>query len=269
MPCGGVGSKLVDKCFFLVEWQSRQCFVVVCALYRVRTATASRGHAANQMQLEQTIWGQCRGQFFSSSALRSPAILALTGLRGPMERRSSRKDGNISGLVILFLAAESAAMMLQKWTLKCLETWQHCKMNPVHPSARVPGPTLGEAAIVSRKKEKRGPRDWMVNETRGAVQPVPNGCKHWAGRLAPASPGTGRVVVFFHPISSFGLHTRSRVSLSRREITSPRPALSTRLPELPLFSLLSSSHLSASTLAPAAHDQRHFTHFGHFTFFIT
>lgn len=267
MPCGGVGSKLVDKIFF---WSngSRGSVLWWCVRF---IEFGQRQPAAVTPPIKCSLnrrSGANAGDNFFSSALRSPAILALTGLRGAMERRSSRKDGNISGLVILFLAAEYTAMMLQKWTLKCMETWQHCKMNPVHPSARVPGPTLGEAAIASRKKEKRGPRDWMVNETQGAVQPVPNGCKHWAGRLAPALPGTGRVVVFFHPISSFGLHTRSRVSLPRREITSPRPALSTRLPELPLFSLLSSSHLSASTLAPAAHDQRHLTHFGNFTFFI-
>lgn len=185
-----------------------------------------------------------------------------------MDRRSSRKDGNTFGLVMLFLAAESTAMMLQKWTLECMENMAALQNESGPPFSSCPGANFGRGGDRQPKEGEEGAKRLDGQRDPGGCAACAEWMQALGWQLAPASPGTGRVVVFFHPISSFGLHTRSRVSLSRREITSPRPALSTRLPELPLFSLLSSSHLSASTLAPAAHDQRHLTHFGNFTFFI-
>lgn len=198
---------------FLVEWQSRQCFVVVCALFRVRTATASRGHAANQMQLEQTIWGQMQGTSFFFFGIRSPAILALTGLRGVMERRSSRKDGNAFGPMILFLAAESTAMMLQKWTLECMETWQLCKMNPVHPSARVPGANFGGGRRSPTERRRRAGQEIGWSTRPGGL------CS-----LCRMSAGTGQ--------AGWPLHRQARGASWSFSIPFPASG-STRAPEYP------------------------------------
>lgn len=252
-----------------VEAVLRQCFVVVCALFRVRPATASRGRATNQRQPEQMIWGQMQGTFFLPSAIQSPAILALTGLRGnvPMQEERKRRVEKRwkyiwSALVILFLAAEMD-------TRGCMEAWQHCKMNPAHSSARVPVPTLGEGG-------DRQPKEGEEGAKRLDGQRDPGGC---AG-LCRMSTGTGLAGWPLHRQARGASWSFSKPHFQLRaphalpslpfhgEITSPRPALSSGLPGLPLFSLLSSSRLSASTLAPAAHDQRHLVHFGNFTFFF-
>lgn len=199
---------------FLVEWQSRQCFVVVCALFRVRTATASSGHAANQMQLEQTIWGQMQGTSFFF--LRHPVTCHFgadwtQGRDG--KKRSSRKDGNAFGPMILFLAAESTAMMLQKWTLECMETWQLCKMNPVHPSARVPGANFGGGRRSPTERRRRGGQEIGWSTRPGGL------CS-----LCRMSAGTG--------LASWPLHRQARGASWSFSIPFPASG-STRAPESP------------------------------------
>lgn len=132
-----------------------------------------------------------------------------------------------------------------------------------------PGANIGGGRRSPAQRRRRGGQEigWSTRPG-GLCRPVPNVYRHWAGRLAPASPGTGRVVVFFQvPFPASGSTRASESPLSRRDniaasCSFQRPSRASSLfPPLP-------SHLSASTLAPAAHDQRHLVHFGNFTFFF-
>lgn len=202
-----------------VEAVSRQCFVVVCAFFRVRPATASRGHATNQRQPEQTIWGQMQGTFFLPSAIQSPAILALTGLRGnvPMQEERKRRVEKRwkyiwSALVIIIFGRRNGHSRMHG----SMATLQN-ESGPLFSSC--PGANIGGGRRSPAQRRRRGGQEigWSTRPG-GLCRPVPNVYRHRAGRLAPASPGTGRVVVFFPvPFPASGSTRASESPLSRRD----------------------------------------------------